>query len=100
MRIGSHPLKKTAKMDPPKDITVQMVTFIPFLSGYFEQSLDVLRTSLESLWDNTDLPFDLMIFDNGSCAEVREYLLEQQRQHKIQFLFLSDTNVGLPGAWN
>ena len=100
MRAGSHPLKKQGKLDPPKDITVQMVTFIPFLSGYFEQSLDVLKFSLESLWENTSLPFDLMVFDNGSCAEVRGYLLEQFQKHKIQFLYLSDENVGLPGAWN
>lgn len=100
MRAGSHPLKKQGKLEPPKDITIQMVTFIPFLSGYFEQSLDVLKLSLESLWENTLQPYELMIFDNGSCSEVRDYLLEQQELHKIQFLYLSDENVGLPGAWN
>ncbi len=100
MRSGSHPLKKKGKLDPPKDITVQMVTFIPFLSGYFEQSLDVLKFSLESLWKNTSLPFDLMVFDNGSCTEVRQYLVDLLQNHKIQFLYLSDENVGLPGAWN
>ena len=100
MRAGSHPLKKKGKLEPPEEITIQMVTFIPFLEGYFEQSLDVLKLSLESLWAHTTLPYDLMIFDNGSCPEVRTYLLEQQQAHKIQFLYLSDENVGLPGAWN
>ncbi len=100
MRVGFHPLKKKGSLEAPKDVTVQMVTFVPFLSGYFEQSLDVLKLSLQSLWQNTELPYDLMIFDNGSCDEVRGYLLDQHRQHKIQYLFLSDENVGLPGAWN
>jgi glycosyltransferase involved in cell wall biosynthesis len=100
MRAGSHPLKKKGTLEQPKDITIQMVNFIPFLNGYFEQSLDVLKLSLDSLWKNTSLPYDLMIFDNGSCLEVRNYLLEQQALHKIQFLYLSDQNVGLPGAWN
>ena len=100
MRAGSHPLKKQGKLDPPQDITIQMVTFVPFLSGYFEQSLEVLKLSLESLWQNTHLPYDLMIFDNGSCPEVRDYLLELHQKNKIQFLYLSDKNVGLPGAWN
>ncbi len=100
MRSGYHPLKKKGTLEPPPDVTVCMVTFIPFLSGYFEQSLDVLRLSLESLWRTTPPPYDLMIFDNGSCAEARRYLLEQQEAGKIQYLFLSDQNVGLPGAWN
>jgi GT2 family glycosyltransferase len=95
---GSHLLKKHVLI--PQEITIQMVTFVPFLSGYFEQSLDVLKVSLESLWQNTRLPYDLMIFDNGSCPEVRDYLLELHRKNKIQFLYLSDKNVGLPGGWN
>ena len=100
MRSGYHPLKKKGALEPPPDVTLCMVTFIPFLSGYFEQSLEVLRLSLESLWQNTPQPYDLMIFDNASCAEVRQYLLEQHEDGKIQYLFLSDKNVGLPGAWN
>ena len=100
VRAGSHPLKKVGSLESPADITVQMVTFIPFQEGYFEKSLDVLKLSLESLWEHTSGKFDLMIFDNGSCAEVRSYLLEQQERDKIQYLFLSDRNVGLPGAWN
>ena len=100
MRAGSHPWKKVSKMALPKDITVQMVTFIPFLDGYFEQSLDVLKFSLESLRQNTPLPYDLMIFDNGSCPEVRAYLVGEQAQGRIQYLLLSSENVGFPGAWN
>lgn len=101
MRVGSHPLKKKgAPLPPPAEVSVCMVTFIPFLSGYFEQSLDILRLSLESLWRNTPPPFDVLIFDNGSCAEVRQYLLEQQAAGRVQYLVLSDRNVGIPGAWN
>ncbi len=100
MRAGSHPLKKVGSLESPADITIQMVTFIPFQEGYFEKSLDVLKLSLESLWEHTTGKYDLMIFDNGSCAEVRSYLLEQQESGKVQYLFLSDRNVGLPGAWN
>jgi len=100
MRSGFHPLKKIGSLDPPANITVQMVTFIPFLSGYFEHSLEILRLSLESLWKNTERPYDLMIFDNCSCPEVRAYLLERLDSGYIQQLILADRNVGLPGAWN
>ncbi len=101
MRAGQHPLKKTGDtLPPPPEVTIAMVTFIPMQSGYFAQSFDVLRLSLESLWQNTEPPYDLMIFDNGSCAEVRAYLTEQADKGRIQYLVLSDRNVGLPGAWN
>jgi len=45
-------------------------------------------------------PYDVMLFDNHSCAEVRTYLQEASAQGKIQFLVLSDTNIGKIGAWN
>jgi glycosyltransferase involved in cell wall biosynthesis len=41
-----------------------------------------------------------MIFDNASCEEVREYLLNTHRIGKIQYLILSEKNVGKGGAWN
>jgi glycosyltransferase involved in cell wall biosynthesis len=79
---------------------VGVVSFIPYLSGYFEHSLEVLQISLESLWANTRIPFDLLVFDNASCTEVRNYLLEQHRAGRIQYLVLSEKNVGIPGARN
>ena len=45
-------------------------------------------------------PYDVMIFDNHSCAEVRTYLKEACDQGKIQYLVLSETNIGKIGAWN
>jgi glycosyltransferase involved in cell wall biosynthesis len=60
----------------------------------------VLKLSLESLRAHADLPFDLMVFDNGSCLEVREFLQEAQTAGKIQYLILSEQNMGVVGAWN
>ncbi|MFH1523828.1 MAG: glycosyltransferase family A protein [Chloroflexota bacterium] len=45
-------------------------------------------------------PYDVTVFDNHSCAEVRGYLKEVSGQGKIQYLVLSDTNIGKIGAWN
>ncbi len=101
MRVGQNPVKiERPPLKPPAPVTVVVVTFIPYLSGYFEHSLDVLRLSLESLWRHTDRPFNLLVFDNASCPEVREYLLQQREARRIQYLVLSDKNVGIPGAWN
>jgi glycosyltransferase involved in cell wall biosynthesis len=41
-----------------------------------------------------------MVFDNGSCKEVTEYLIHMQREGRIQYLILSEKNLGKGGAWN
>ena len=82
MRIGHNPARFVEKVAQPAGITVTMVNCIPFLSGYYEQSLEVLRTVVESLHATREPehPFDVMMFDNHSCAEVRAYLKEALKQ--------------------
>ncbi len=46
------------------------------------------------------LPFDLMVFDNGSCAEVRDFLVKEKEEGRIQYLILAEKNMGKGGAWN
>jgi glycosyltransferase involved in cell wall biosynthesis len=46
------------------------------------------------------LPFDLLVFDNGSCPEARDYLIQEKEAGRIQYLILSEKNVGKGGAWN
>jgi Glycosyl transferase family 2 len=100
MRVGQNPAKSVESVAKPARVTVAIVNYIPFLGGYYAQSLDVLKTCLESLWQNTDQPYDLLVFDNASCPEVRTYLSEVAAQGRIQFLLLSDKNIGKGGAWN
>ena len=100
MRVGQNPAKNITKIPKPKQITVAVLCYVPFLSGYFQQSLEVLKLCLESIWKNTDLPYDLLVFDNGSCPETREYLLKSQKQKQIQYLIFSEKNIGKGGAWN
>jgi len=102
MRVGHNPARFVEKVVQPTDITVGVVNCIPFLSGYYEQGLDVLKAVVESLHATRERmhPYDVMVFDNRSCAEVREYLKEASDQGKIQYLVLSDTNIGKIGAWN
>jgi len=102
MRVGQNPARFVNKIAQPAEVTVAVVNCIPFLSGYYEQSLDVLKVVVESLHTTREPahPYDVMIFDNRSCAEVREYLKEANDQDKIQYLVLSDTNIGKIGSWN
>jgi glycosyltransferase involved in cell wall biosynthesis len=100
MRVGQNPAKTLKEVAKPKRITVAVLNYIPFMSGFFAETFDVLKLCLASIWENTDLPYDLLVFDNASCPEVRQYLVEKQQEGKIQLLILSETNLGKGGAWN
>ncbi|MFU8773186.1 MAG: glycosyltransferase family A protein, partial [Anaerolineales bacterium] len=100
MRVGQNPAKFVDTVVQPQEITVAVITCIPMLSGFYEQSLDVLKACLSSILANTEIPFDLMVFDNASCPEVREYLRAAHEEGIIQYLVLLEKNIGKMGAWN
>ncbi len=100
MRIGQNPAKFVNNVQKPANITVVVLSFIPYLSGFYAEGLQVLKVCLDSIRNEKNLAFDLMVFDNGSCKEVQDFLLEQFRENSIQFLTLSEKNLGKGGAWN
>ncbi len=100
MRKGQNPAKFVNEVARPERITVALLNYIPFLSGFYAEALDVLKVSLESMRKDAGLPFDLMVFDNGSCAEVRDFLVSEKEAGRIQYLILSEKNMGKGGAWN
>lgn len=100
MRKGQNPAKFVSKVAKPQRITVAVLNYIPFLSGFYAEMLDVLKVCLTSLRTDAGLPFDLMVFDNGSCAEVRDFLVQEREEGRIQYLILSEKNLGKGGAWN
>ncbi len=100
MRKGQNPAKFVKDVAKPERITAALLNYIPFLSGFYAETLDVLKVSLESMRKDAGLPFDLMIFDNGSCPEVRDFLIQEKDEGRIQYLILSEKNMGKGGAWN
>lgn len=100
MRVGQNPAKFVKEVAKPERITVAVLSYIPFLSGFYTETLDVLKVCLESARTDAGLPFDLLVFDNGSCTEVQDWLLGEQRAGHIQYLILSEKNLGKGGAWN
>ena len=99
-RIGQNPLKWIEIDQKPSRITVMTIVYIPELDGYWKESLDVLKLCLQSLWQNTNQSFDLMVFDNGSCDAVRDFLQEEKLAGRIQFLIFSTYNLRKLGALN
>ena|SRR3990172_5528608 len=100
MRTGQNPAKFIDKVGRPERITVAIVTYIPFLAGYFAEGLAVLRICLDSLRRNEAEPFDLMVFDNGSAPEVVAHLESLHGRGEIDYLLLSGKNLGKGGAWD
>ncbi len=100
MRKGQNPAKILNSVAKPERVTVAVLNHIPFLEGFYSDMLNVLRVSLTSLRENAGMPFDLLVFDNGSCHEAREFLTKEFEKGNIQFLILADKNLGKGGAWN
>ena len=100
MRKGQNPAKFVKDVARPERITVALLNYIPFLSGFYAETLDVLKVCMESMRKDAGLPFDLMVFDNGSCPEVRDFLLREKEDGRIQYLILAEKNMGKGGAWN
>ncbi len=100
MRKGQNPAKFVKDVARPERITAALLNYIPFLSGFYAETLDVLKVSLESMRRDAGLPFDLLVFDNGSCPEVRDFLVREKEEGRIQYLILSEKNMGKGGAWN
>ena len=100
MRIGQNPAKAGIKAWQGHRLGVGVITCIPNQSGYFEESLQIVKVEIASLRQNTGEDFDLYLFDNDSCPEVKETLIEMNQTGMIDFLTLSGHNIGKFGAMN
>ena len=91
-RTGRHPLKEKIIEDQilPSSITIATIVYIPTLSNYWRNALEVLKLFFKSLEKNTYHKYDLMVFDNGSCSEVVKYLTSLNRNGVIQYYIRSD----------
>ena len=93
-RIGTNPSRSKTLDYIPARVTVAVLVYAPHQAGYFQHRLDVTRMTIESILVNTHIPFDLLVFDNGSCTEMVDYLQGQFNAGKIDHLILSKHNIG------
>jgi len=100
MRTGQNPSKSGIPAYKPKQLGIALLVYIPFMEGYFKHSLDILNFQITSLYQNTKQPFDLLVFDNGSCSQVIDTLGDLHDGRYIEWLVLSQHNLGKVGAWN
>lgn len=93
-RLGQNPSRGQTLDYQPARITVAVLVYAPHQAGYFQDRLDVTRLTIESILANTREPFDLLVFDNGSCPEMVSYLQSLHETGSIDFLILSNHNIG------
>jgi len=97
-RLGMNPTRNKQSSYKPREVMVAMLVYIPSLEGYFQQRLEILKVSIQSLLSNTKTSFDFMVLDNGSTENVRTYLKELNDQGSIDYLVLSSRNLGVEGG--
>jgi len=97
-RVGINPARNRVTAYRPSRVTVAMLVYVPYLEGYFRDRLEVLKLSLGSLIKHTDVPYDLMVMDNGSCAEAKAYLQSLQDVGALRYLITAHENIGKIGA--
>lgn len=63
--------------------------------------LEYSRQCLQSVLDNTDVPFEVIVVDNGSTDGTPDWLTELKARHgeKIRLIF-NDVNLGCAVAYN
>jgi len=99
-RLGTNPSRGQQLEFTPPLVTVAVLVYAPNQAGYFQHRLDVTRLTLESILTNTPKPFELLVFDNGSCKEMTDFLKELNQAGKIDTLVLSQQNIGkLNALW-
>ncbi|HWQ84881.1 MAG TPA: glycosyltransferase family A protein, partial [Anaerolineales bacterium] len=100
MRTGRNPAKSGLEAYTPKELAVALILYIPSQDGYFANALEIFKMQLASIKAATSQPYDLLVFDNGSCASVVQTLQELYQAGEITWLVLSRHNIGKAGAWN
>lgn len=98
-RIGMNPARGHTTDYRPARVTVAVLVYVPHLVGYFKERLEVLKLCLGSILENTDQPYDLLVFNNGSCEDVTDYLEGLRRRGDIRYLLSASLNLGKIGAF-
>jgi hypothetical protein len=95
MRAGLNPSRSIAEPRTLPELGIGVLNYIPNQSGYFSQSLDILKLCLASIRAHTPLPHYLMVIDNGSCPEVQAALRQKFESGRIDALILESENFGV-----
>ena len=93
MRVGFNPNKDKVLQQSEFFHQVIVPVYIPNQQDYFRDSVKILKLCLESLFKTSHSYTYFSIVNNGSCAEVSDYLVKLKQENKIHEL-IETTAVG------
>jgi hypothetical protein len=94
MRRGHNPNKQFAPAAQITPIVMTCITHLPVLEGYHAERMEVVRTCLESMRKHAGGKYTTIVWDNGSCAELLDWL---RNEYKPDILIQS-ANIGKNSA--
>lgn len=97
MRVGFNPNKDKQIASAGFYHQVIVPVYIPHFEGYFEKSFEVLKLSLQSLFQTIHDKTYITIVNNGSCEEVLLFLNQLLQEGKIHEV-IHTTNIGKVNA--
>lgn len=91
MRIGQNPLKSAFASAGVAPVVLAIITHLPnTTTAYHSKRFDVIQACLNSMRDNANMDVTVLVWDNGSIPEFRNWL---QFEYKPDMLVLSG-NIG------
>ena len=94
MRTGINPAKLDSKITQKYHHRIIIPVFIPEISGYFQNLMEVYRLCIESAYMTQHGRSAITVVDNGSCEQVKKWLRDLQDQGTIETLITHQENVG------
>lgn len=94
MRVGWNPQKLEKKVDLETTHRVILVVFIPNEEGFYKDSFNVFKLSLDSIISSINLSCAITVVNNGSYFKVTELLNTYILEKKIDTVIHHSKNIG------
>jgi hypothetical protein len=94
MRKGVNPTKTDNLLIQKYYHRVIVPVYIPELTGYFTDSLEILQICLESLFITKNKGTAVTIINNACCQKVTDYLILKFKEGQIDMLIHNQENLG------
>lgn len=79
MRTGMNPLRNSAAPAKAPGVIATVITHLPNQTGYHKERLAIVKGSLLSMRENAGIKCAILVWDNGSCDELRDWLINKYR---------------------
>lgn len=93
MRVGNNPLKN-AESHALTQLVLSVITHLPNQEGYHAGRLEVIQTCLRSMIQNAGGQYSLIVWDNGSCSELLDWIADEISPD----ILVRSKNIGKPSA--